>query len=321
MVNIIALIITAIFQIAAFILTLSLSIKLESWKYKLPMFMTTIGVFLLLIRRTLEFWSLNTYIYSEGMATFLGYVDIFIPIFLSFSLIFLIKLNRMIQLLESMKFRSEQKLLTAIIRTEEKEREILAKEVHDNIGPMLSSIKMNLSAIKHSEKEISLDYIKSSLNIIDQTLYSLRKVSNDITLHVLKTFGLEKAISNYINKSEIPENTDILLNVNIDDKRYQFSVEVILYRVIISMIRDCISHEQTTRVNIDIFEINEIIFLHFKSNSNEFKPTFLAKNPKSEAVSNIALRIKSIKGIINVIRNKSKGTQVNIKINNKLLID
>ncbi|MFA8449508.1 MAG: sensor histidine kinase [Bacteroidales bacterium] len=280
--------------------------------------MTTIGLFLLLIRRALEFWSLNAFIYDMRMAEILGYLDIFIPIFLSFSLLFIYKISRMVSLLEVLKFKSEQKILYTIIHTEEKEREILAKGIHDNLGPMLSTIKLSLSAIEPHVNESGLTILKNNQDTIDKAITHIRSISNRISLHVLKKFGLEKAFNSFLKKLDIPESLTINFICSLNKQRIKnYNVEIVLFRFLIETTEEALKFGGKHKISINLFEINNMLFLNYKHSSALFKPEYLLKHSSSDYIPNMIIRIKSLKGDISIQRSESKGTHISVKIHLK----
>lgn len=317
MVNILSLIISSIIQVVAFILAFGLTIKLKAFKYKMPMAMTTIGLGLLLVRRSLEFWSLNSYLYNMEMAELLGYIDIFIPIFLSFSLIFIYKISNMVKLLETLKFKSEQKILTTILRTEEKERENLASEIHDDLGPLLSSIKLHLSAIEHHINDSGMEILQTSQSTINEAILHLRAISNRISLHVLEKFGLEKAFKNFLNKANLPEGLKIQFISSLDNQRFNYNLEVVLFRFLTTTTEEALKFDGNHEIQIDLFEINNVVYLHFRHSSSKFEPEHLLEKKDSDFIPNMLLRIKSLKGDFSIQRSGSKGTHLTVKINMK----
>jgi PAS domain S-box-containing protein len=82
--------------------------------------------------------------------------------------------------------RFEIRLLNTVVETEERERERLAGDLHDEIGPLLSSMKMYLSLLKDTSEESKKQYISSQvMDLVKQAITSIREVSNSLSPHIL----------------------------------------------------------------------------------------------------------------------------------------
>ena len=85
------------------------------------------------------------------------------------------RLNRQRQLLN-------KRILTAVLRTEEKSRSRFSKELHDGLGPLLSSAKMSLSALAGERREEERgEIIANTTYVIDEAIRSLREISVSYT--------------------------------------------------------------------------------------------------------------------------------------------
>jgi signal transduction histidine kinase len=87
------------------------------------------------------------------------------------------------------------KELNATIRTEEKERRRFAKDLHDDLGPLLSTIKMSVSALSNQKNEENKNEIIQNIDlVVDEAISSIKNISNNLSPHILTNFGLEKAL-------------------------------------------------------------------------------------------------------------------------------
>jgi len=103
----------------------------------------------------------------------------------------------------------EKMILLTTIEAEERERRRLAADLHDDIGPLLASLKMYVSVLQQrllntSNSEV-LDIIQ---NLIKSSIENVRTISNNISPHLIERFGLIPAV-----KAEI-ENIKMLVPVD-----------------------------------------------------------------------------------------------------------
>ena len=134
-------------------------------------------------------------------------------------------------------------MLTATLRAEEKARSSFSKELHDGLGPLLSSAKMSLSALQREEQDPARqEMLSNTTYLINEAIRSIREISNNLSPHVLQDFGLERAIQNFIDKSAAMHPVQIQFSTNLGNKRYETDIEVILYRVICELINNSLKH-------------------------------------------------------------------------------
>ena len=140
-----------------------------------------------------------------------------------------------------------------MLRTEEKSRSRFAKDLHDGLGPLLSSARMSLSALqRESLPADQQEIIGNTTYVIDEAIRSLREISNNLSPHVLNDFGLARGIQNFVGKSSAMHDVKIRFTTNLRTERYDTDVEVILYRVICELINNSLKHSGCRAINLSL---------------------------------------------------------------------
>ncbi|MDE6183202.1 MAG: sensor histidine kinase, partial [Rikenellaceae bacterium] len=125
---------------------------------------------------------------------------------------------------------TEKRILNTIISTEEKERIRFSKDLHDGLGPLLSSVKLSVSALSKMEPDDSKrEIIRNADYAIEEAIKSLKEISNNISPHILNNFGVSRAVTNFINKLTLPPYLKINFQTNIKGQRFSSNIEAILY--------------------------------------------------------------------------------------------
>jgi len=243
-------------------------------------------------------------------------LSIGISLLLCIGAFFIRKIFDLQRRIDNIRKENESEVFAAIIRTEENERQRFAKELHDGLGPVLSSIKMILSALNQSvENTENKEIIQKTNFVIDEAIITLKEISNKLSPHILTNFGLEKALRNFVDTLRYGKSLDIDLQSNITNKRFDHSVETVLYRVLCELISNTIRHAQAQRIDINIHYENNQLTINYADDGIGFQvDTF---HYTSMGISNMQSRIKSIHGTIDFeTHHKHKGFKAFICINN-----
>jgi len=205
--------------------------------------------------------------------------------------------------------------LSAIIKTEEKERQHFAKELHDGLGPLLSSVKMALSANNpDGNKDENKKIMNNCEYLIDESIASLKEISNKLSPHILNNYGLLKALKSFINKLHLNNYPSINLNSNIENKRFSYNIEVVLYRVICELITNTLKHANARNIYIDLLSDEKVISLAYIDDGIGFDLEKTDYEQKGLGYSNINSRIKSLNGTYTIFTKENEGLRVNIQI-------
>ncbi len=226
---------------------------------------------------------------------------------------FVKKIFNNITISNHIKAQTEKRILSAILSTEEKERWRFSKELHDGLGPLLSSTKMSLTALKKDElSQYNNDIVNNTLYVLEEAIRSLREVSNNLSPHTLTDFGLARATQNFINRSTKGSDIEIKFSTNLKKERFDTEVEVILYRVICELINNSLKHAQCSNITLKLFYENSIIFINYKDDGKGFNPQ--AVMDVGMGLSNINSRISSLKGQCEIVSSPDNGMYTNITV-------
>ena len=119
--------------------------------------------------------------------------------------------------LKQIGLRSEKRVINAIINTEENERKRFAKDLHDGLGPILSTVKMSLSALTDRIKDPSGSVILNNTNhLVNEAINTIKDISNNLSPHVLSNFGLASAISAFTTKINQTKAVEIDFKSNME---------------------------------------------------------------------------------------------------------
>jgi len=210
----------------------------------------------------------------------------------------------------------EIKTLQAVIDAEEREKERFAKDLHDGLGPLLSSVKIYLNILSRSRTEEERQTnITKTLEIIDDAISGIKEISNNISPHVLTNYGLVEAVHSFCKKLMAAKQIKINFHNNLLKERLPKHHEVLFFRVIEELIHNTIKHAAAENIEINITKNNDLISLIYLDDGRGFDmEEALKKNKTSMGLSNIFHRVATMKGTYRLNTAKGKGLKVFIEV-------
>ena len=303
----ILLIISIVVQTLATVYALRL---VRATKYNSVWILFIVGFSLLSVERLIQFMVANGQYVPRWWFAYLG---IIVSVCLSIGVMYAHKLFKYIDRLNRQRSLLNKRILTAVLRTEEKARSRFSKELHDGLGPLLSSAKMSLTALAREEHDAEQrEIITNTTYVIDEAIRSLREISNNLSPHVLNDFGLARGVQNFIDKSAAMHDVKIRFTTNLRSERFDTDIEVILYRVICELINNSLKHAACTSINLSLSQSGTSLALDYSDNGRGFNPQ--AMMDCGMGLSNISSRINSLGGTFEITSSKGKGMRAAIRV-------
>lgn len=203
-----------------------------------------------------------------------------------------------------------RRLIETIIQTEEIERTRIAKDLHDEIGPLMSALKIYITSFIENKNMNRKNNIASHISVIIRDMIeSIKNISNDMSPHILVNFGLIAAIQNISDLFN--RNIAIHLQSNIGKTRFPEIVESVVYRVIKELINNTIKHSQATDVYINLNYGTMSLDCQYKDNGIGFELNNYFNAPsKGMGLTNIKSRIQSLGGRLDMTTSPGNGFEL-----------
>ena len=275
--------------------------------------MISIGFFLMALRRLSELIDIINNGQDSVQTHINGWIAVLISLLMFIASIYIRQIFNLQGKINKLSKENEAKVLSAIIKTEEKERQKFAKELHDGLGPILSSIKMAISAINKSVVgKTNEQIIDKTENTVDNAIITIKEISNNLSPHILNSFGLEKAIKTFTDTIVTGKDFEIILSSNLNGKRFDYNIEIVLYRIIGELITNTLKYASANKVEISLFNYEKKLELFYSDNGIGFD----IKNIKSKGMglSNINSRIKSLDGEMEIHSKHKQGFFIKITL-------
>jgi signal transduction histidine kinase len=172
---------------------------------------------------------------------------------------------------------------------------------------------MAISAISTSDLNTSNQQIISNVSMqAESAIRSVQEVANNLNPQILHRFGLHKAIATFVDGMALNPTLQVEFISNIKSNRYDYPVELALYRIVGELITNTIRHAQASKIQISINEFDSYLKLIYTDNGIGFDTRM--QDSKGLGMLNMHSRIKSLGGEIEIQTKPNNGFIAHVKV-------
>ncbi len=218
---------------------------------------------------------------------------------------------------EVKELRQEQqnKIFSAMIESQEKERKRLAINLHDGLGGRLSGISLNLSKLNKDEpKQYPKKQLRKVMKDLADSLTELRGIARNMMPETLLKFGLYAALKDYCSSMN-SNRLKVTLQFYGSDKGISTNQQVTMYRVIQELINNAIKHARASEVLVQYMREGNIIDITVEDNGVGMDKEVLENEASGMGLANLRTRVAYLNGDLDFQTVENEGTTVNVHIN------
>ncbi|MFY0607288.1 MAG: hypothetical protein JXR10_11260 [Cyclobacteriaceae bacterium] len=213
------------------------------------------------------------------------------------------------KLIEYQRMESQNRILRKrfLIRGQEEERERIAKELHDGIGPLLTSLKLAIQSAGLLPQE------KTNLkNMLDKTIEDVRRVTYDLMPLGLKDFGAGKALSAFVSQIARHAKEEIIYNYepSATERERDPEIDICVYRIGQELINNGLKHASAKKISLTVTDFEDRVSIFYTDDGVGLK----VKEVKLKSgLSNMKIRAEVTGGTIS-FADIQKGTEIEVEI-------
>ncbi len=188
----------------------------------------------------------------------------------------------------------------------ENERKRIATDLHDELGPLLSAVRIHVNRIE-SLSENDKEIVAYANRHIDDIIQKTRAISYNLLPNTLVRKGVVKAVQEYINK--LNDSNDITINFQYDkDFRLATEREVNIYRIIQEVIHNTVKHADASKLNINFKHQGDSVVLITADNGSGFDIEDVINKTDGIGLMSLQSRTEVLNSRFNYESEKGKGT-------------
>jgi signal transduction histidine kinase len=204
------------------------------------------------------------------------------------------------------------KNLKAMVKGQEAERTRIATDLHDSLGGMLSTLKLQYDTLQLDHKELAqdADYYKV-MDLIDEACKDVRDIARNLKPNALEKMGLEPALKDLINRYSLRGTMDISLHTSQVDNLLSEDAKLHVYRIIQELLNNALKHAHATEIDVQINNYDDELVIVVEDNGSGFNQETVTKGL---GLGNLESRVNLLRGEMEIDTSPNKGTSVMVHI-------
>lgn len=207
----------------------------------------------------------------------------------------------------------------SVIQIVDFDRERISKNVHDEVGTILSIIKLNLSKIARNSDDVELTkkLLEESMSLLERTIQQAREISKDLMPPTLLKLGYEKGVLELCKQISASNEIKIIVNHSQNEIRLFPVIESQIYRVMQEILNNIIKHANATEINVKMkTDEKEVIteVLHNGIGLNSENVSALLKSNNGVGLKSIHKQLELIDATIDYNTNGNGESTIIIKV-------
>jgi PAS domain S-box-containing protein len=204
-----------------------------------------------------------------------------------------------------------------LIEAQEDERRRISRELHDQIGQILTAVKMNLYTVQRLciLPEAS-SYVKDNIDAVDEALRLVRDLSVDLRPPVLDDLGLVTALRWYVDRysKRTGLNVEVIIDLPDHNERFSRERETACFRIAQAALSNVARHAQASQVQVQLVKDENGLVLIVKDDGIGFNLKKRAPRAATLGLVSMQERAHAAGGAVEINSARSKGTEVRLTL-------
>ena len=201
----------------------------------------------------------------------------------------------------------------------EEERKFISHEVHDELGQLLTALKMDLAYLKRSgreDEEVFEEKTKSMLSLTNSAIKTVQAISTKLRPGILDDLGLIAAVEWQAEDFQKRSGVKVRLNVPRHELAIDGDRSTVLFRILQEAMTNVARHSKANEVEVTLSSTSDELFLSVADNGVGITDEQL-RNPRSIGLLGIRERLHPFKGTCTIQRRETGGTEVKVRLPRK----
>jgi signal transduction histidine kinase len=206
-----------------------------------------------------------------------------------------------------------------VLSAQEEERKLISRELHDEIGQILTGVTVRLAGLKREaaagtkglEKRLA-----GTQRLLEKTMRIVHRSARDLRPPILDDLGLIPALRSFMRQFTQRTRIPIRFTAFAAVERLNSDKRTVLYRVGQESLTNVAKHAQATRVTVDIRRVGDDVRLEIDDDGKSFRVQRVLSAGKVVRLGLLGMRerVEMVGGVFSVVSTPGKGTTVRAQI-------
>ncbi len=208
----------------------------------------------------------------------------------------------------------ELEKMVAVVQAQEQERAKIARNLHDEVGAVLTMATRNLKGTLNqiSKAQNYYEDVIFTIEILEQSTDKIRSISHGMLPHFLLKFGLKKTLQRLAEQTQKTLGNPCTFNSTITDElKLNQHYLIHFYSIILELLNNLLKHSHPHSVQFELEKSQTHLFLNIKHDGvaiNQSDYEYLLNHSDGMGLESISLRLKMIDGELLYQRHSPGGT-------------
>ena len=214
--------------------------------------------------------------------------------------------------------RRQIEIFNAVFETQSTERKRISEDLHDELGPLLSGIKIRVGTLRDIREPDSREaMIKETESSLDKAVQEVRVITKNLMPRHLEEYGLIAELEEMKHLIEKSKSVKMNLRFSGFETRLSPLVEINMYRIINELVNNSMKHSKANTISINLSRDKKGLSIYFSDNGVGFSPD---GNYDGIGLKNIKNRINLFKGNYRIESAENEGTLFKINFRSENLV-
>jgi len=209
-----------------------------------------------------------------------------------------------------------KRLAKTLIKIQEEERKRIARELHDETGQILMTVKLSLEMLARDKiglETLAQKDLRDTIKLVKRAMRDLHRISSRLRPEVLDELGLISSIEYEIDSMAKRSEIKFEFETKGLKDRLEPQKEIVLYRVVQEALTNVLKHSGATRVKISLTRKADRVLLRINDNGKGFEIAGLSKS-RGLGVLGMRERVDLVGGKFKIISAPGEGTLLEAEI-------
>ena len=208
--------------------------------------------------------------------------------------------------------RYAENILENTLKSQEKERNRIAKELHDGIVQEMAACTLQLNMLIKNAKG-QKPHLQDVADFLKKITNDTRSISHNLASDDLDRLSIEELILNLLKRLQLNQKINFKHNLALNEANTKMDVytKTHLFRIIQELINNILKHSGATQAVFNIEELDDTLFINIGDNGKGYDP---AASSEGIGMKNIYERVNAIHGKVDFINRNKGGLLVSLEV-------